>query len=454
VTPLGKKATLGLRPAMGVAVAAITLQMQLGCAAPHCQDRAAVSSMVESRFGRGISTPGDCDQVLIPRGLDEGHPLTEEHAVAIALWNNATFREALVELDLTRADLVQAGLLPNPEFVYTWPAPDKPFKYLVDFPIEAIWLRPMRVKAMRAENDRAASKLAQLALDLIRDTRQAHSDLRLAAERVRVGEQAVAVRQRIASLAETRLKAGDASELEASTARVDVLRAMQDLTGIRQEVVVAQERLRNLTGLSGFRFPLRAFDEPFNGHTEEPVDALVAEAVTARPDLVAVDHAAEAAAERLRIAKLGWVRFLGLLDATSGRNTGHEFGPGLRMTVPIFNRNQGGIARAEAERDQLVRRGQTVHDQIVMDVRTAFARYQQAESELDYLRHKTRPEVESVLKRAEAAYKVGNVTYLLVLESNRQLIETYLREAQLKADLRRAWAELERAVGRRLAPHE
>ena len=41
-----------------------------------------------------------------------------------------------------------------------------------------------------------------------------------------------------------------------------------------------------------------------------------------------------------------------------------------------------------------------------------------------------------MLHRAEAAYKLGSVTYLLVLESNRQLIDTYAREALLNADLR------------------
>ena len=46
----------------------------------------------------------------------------------------------------------------------------------------------------------------------------------------------------------------------------------------------------------------------------------------------------------------------------------------------------------------------------------------------------------------------GNVPFLLVLETNRQLLDTFGREAQLHADLRRAWAELERAVGRRLVP--
>jgi cobalt-zinc-cadmium efflux system outer membrane protein len=437
------------RVVVGFAVATLVLA---GCATPKGHDRAGVSRGVETRFGTGFGITPCAAEVLVPRGLDEGRPLTEDQAVLLALWNNAAFHEALVELDLTRADLVQAGLLPNPEFVYFWPAHDKPFKYLIDFPIEALWLRPLRVKAAAAENERATARLTQAALDLIRDTRQAHSDLQLARDRVRVAERAVAVRERIAELAEIRQKAGEASALEVSTARIEALRATQDLTPVRYEVTVAQERLRNLTGLSGFSFALVPEVTPVEPLTDAPVEELVAEAVESRPDALAADHALRAAAERLRLARIGWVRLLGLLDATSGRVTGHEFGPALRMTVPIFNRNQGGIARAEAEREQFDRRRQTVHNQIVMDVRTAFARYKQSRTELEFLQLKTRPEVELALRRAEAAYKEGNATYLIVLETNRQLIDTYAREAQLHADLRRAWAELERATGRRLSP--
>lgn len=421
-----------------------------GCATPSACDRAAVSRSVEDRFGQPIAPSPKPDPLIVPPDLAAGGTLSEDRAVLLALWNNALFRENLVELDLTRADLVQAGLLPNPEFVYYWPSPNKPFKYLLDFPLETIWLRPIRLKATAAENERACARVTQLALDLIRDTRQAYADLQLAYDRVRVGERAVALRQTILELAEARLKAGDASPLEVSTARIDFLQAGQDLTRLRYEILVAEERVRNLTALSDFTFPLVPDNVAFDPRTDAPLDELVGEAVQARPDAVAAERAVRAAEERLRIARLGWVRFLGLLDATSGKVTGHEFSPALRMTVPIFNRNQGGIARAEAERDQLERRRQTVNNQIVMDVRTGHARYRQARAEMDFLKTKTRPEVEAQIRRAEAAYKEGHVTYLIVLENNRQLIDTYAREAVLYADLRRAWAELERSVGRRL----
>src|SRR5262249_43210021 len=149
-----------------------------------------------------------------------------------------------------RSDLIQAGLLPNPEFVYYWPEVGKPFKYLIDFPIETIWLRPLRLKATAAENERACARLTQLALDLIRDSRQAYADLPLAYDRVKVAERAVKLRTDIVKLAEERLEKGNASQLEVSTARIDLFQAGQDLARSGYEVTVAEERLRNFTGLS------------------------------------------------------------------------------------------------------------------------------------------------------------------------------------------------------------
>jgi cobalt-zinc-cadmium efflux system outer membrane protein len=420
-----------------------------GCATPSACDRACVAQRVAERFGQPVGSGPRADRVIVPDGIEHGLPLAEDQAVLLALWNNAAFHEALVELDLTRADLVQAGLLTNPEFFYSWPVSGRDFRYLFELPIEAIWLRPVRLKVAAAENARACERVTQLALDLIRDTRVAYADLQLAEDQLRVAERAVELRGGIAKLAEARLKAGDASRLDASTARIDALQAEQDLARARGEVEAVQERLRNLTGLSGFDYPLTTDTTLFDPRTAVPVQALVAEAVSTRPDAIAADHAARAAAERVRVARLSWFRLSGIGDATAG-NQPYPFGPAFRVTLPIFNQGQGQKARAEAEFEQLDRRRLTVHNLIVQDVRTAYARYQQARSELDLVRRKTRPEVETAIRQAEGAFKEGNATYLIVLEANRQLIATLAREAQLAADLRRAWAELERAVGRRL----
>lgn len=385
----------------------------------------------------------------MPPGASLAHAVTADEAVAIALYNNPAFQELLVDLGISRGDLIAAGLLPNPEFVNYFGVSDKPFKYLLDFPIEAVWLRPLRVKAATAEADRTALRLSQAGLDLIRDVRQAHAEVLLAKDRVRIASESVSLRGTIASLAEKRFKAGDINQQEAATARIDALQAEQDAARIGYEVSIAMERLRNLLGVAVCRETLEVDAMAVPECRLLDIDVVTYEAQQSRPDALAANAAVAASAERLRFAKLGWVRFLGILDATSGRN-GHEFGPALRFTVPIFNRNQGGIARAEAEYEKLLRNRESVANQIALDVQRSYLQYRQTCTELDFLRTKVRPEVDAAIRRAQGAYQEGNVTIFIVLESTRQLLDNRLREAQLLADLRRNWAELERSTGRRL----
>ncbi len=417
---------------------------------PHAPDRSTVSAHLTQRVGHTLSAPAAGDFTL-PPGASFTDGLTDDEAVAIALWNNAAFLELLVDLGLARGDLIQAGLLPDPEFVFFFGVTDKPFKYLFEFPIEALWLRPIRVRSAAKEADRTAARLAQAGLDLMRDVRQAYADVVLAKERGRIAGEAVKLRGRVAELAEKRLKDGDATPQEVATARIDALQAEQDAARIGFDLPIAEERLRNLMGVGPMRGPLSLDPAPPPpGHTFD-ADALAQEAMRGRPDAVASAEAVAAAEARVQFANLGWVRLLGIADATSGKN-GHEFGPALRFTVPLFNRNQGGTARAQAELERATRNQKTVSFQIILDVQRAYLQYRQACAELDVLRAKVRPEVESAIRRAQTAYQDGDVTIFVVLETTRQLLDSYVREAQLNGDLRRFWAELERSVGRRLTP--
>lgn len=437
------------------ALAALVGVAAIGCQGPATgPSRGSVGGHLTWRTGHALPCQRPLCGFVLPPGalLEDG--LTEDEAVSIALWNNAAFQELLTDLGVARGDLIQAGLLPNPEFVYYWPAADKPLKYLLDFPIEALWLRPIRVAGAGREADRVAARLAQSGLDLMRDVRQAYADVVLAQERLKVARDGVQLRGKLAELAEKRLAAGDATPQEAATARVDGLQATQDFTRSGFDVPIMEERLRNLLGMGmgEARTPLALDPSPLRPGLEFDADALAQDAAFSRPDALAAAQAVAAADARLHFAKVGWVRVLGLADATSGRNTGHELSPAVRFTVPIFNHNQGATARAEAERERAGRNRQTVAQQIALDVQRSYLQYRQASAEREVLRAKVRPEVEAAVRRAQSAYQEGNVPYQIVLETTRQLLDSRLREAQLDGDLRRTWADLERSVGRRLAP--
>jgi len=393
------------------------------------------------------SCPGD---LYLPNGANLEDGLSEDEAVVIALWNNALFQEILSEIGIAQGDLVQAGLLPNPEVVYFFPVSDKPYKYAIDFPLESLWLRPIRIAAAQRESHRVCERVAQAALDLIRDTRQAYANVLLAHERTDIAREAVRIRGLIAAQAKARLEAGDVSVQEAATAKIDADAALQDLVRVEYDVKLADERLRNLLGLGASRPPLqldRTMRAPF---VELDASDLAEEAVATRPDALAADENVAAFAERLRLSQVGWVRFLGLADATSGTGTGHELGPAFRATLPVFNWNEGAIERAEAELDRAARQRKTIANQIRLDVHQAHLRYEQARKELEILQAEVLPQAEAAIERAEAAYREGDTPYIVVLQTTQQLLNSRTRRAQLNAEIRLAWAELERSTGRRL----
>ena len=425
----------------------------VGCqTAPPSPDTTTVSASLTHRMGHSVAATSPTEPFILPPGVIFEDGITEEEAIASALWNNAAFQELLLDLGIARGDLITAGLLPNPEFLYYFAASDKPYRYLIDFPIDALYLRPIRVESATHDAKAAGERLSQAGLDLIRDVRQAYANLVLAKEQLRIAEQAVELQGKIAELAEIRLEAGDIAPQETATARINALQAKQNRMQLSYNVPIAEERLRNFMGISPLRgtLPLTPSEPP--DCMEFDIDALTNAALTSRPDGRSSAEAVASAEAQLRFQKIGWVRFLGILDGTTGRRTGHEFGPGLRFTVPIFNQNQGNIARAEATLERALRNQKSVAYQIILDVQQSYLQYRQACAELQVLRQEVRPEVEDSIRRAQDSYKEGDVTIFIVLTATQQLLDNYTREATLNANLRLFWVELERSVGQRLAP--
>jgi len=62
-----------------------------------------------------LSSQTDQDLQAIEIKLTAQKPLTESEAVLYALQNNASFKAVLIDLKIAKADLINAGLLPNPE---------------------------------------------------------------------------------------------------------------------------------------------------------------------------------------------------------------------------------------------------------------------------------------------------------------------------------------------------
>ena len=172
------------------------------------------------------------------------------------------------------------------------------------------------------------------------------------------------------------------------------------------------------------------------------------DALASRPDVRAAELTIEAATARARWESSRVLTLIGILDANGEGREGFEIGPGITVDLPIFNRNQGGIARATVEIERASRLYAATRANVIADVRSAAVRVAQAQQALDAWSTDIVPSLETEQRQAESAYSAGEVPLFNVLDVSRRLVDGRMRQLDAEADLFRARIALERAIGR------
>lgn len=433
---------------------AIVLGLLAGCRTPMpCNQRSLVSSELVCRAGAELGSNCGVSSSSVPPGVAVVDGITADEAVSIALWNNAALGELLSQLGVSRAQLYDSGLISDPQLILLLPMGPKQFELTTFQAVDELWLRPIRRRAAELDLCELSRQMIQNGLNTARDVRLAHADLVLAQDRKQLTDESHRLRQAIQSLAEKRLVAGDISDLEVTTTAIDALTAKATSASAVHDVTLAQERLRTLMGLSLSADEIVAAQSDRLLLETDDKDSLVALAHAMRPDLRALEIRKNAVCRRLELAQKQFMRFEGGYDANSDGEKGFESGPALRMTLPIFNRNRGQIAIAQALVHQVDTQFVSLRDQIELDVRSAITQFNQAQEQLRLIDDEILPVLEEAQELSQRNYINGGVPYFLVLQTTGQFVDAQLRRATALAATRRALAQLERGIGQRLPMH-
>ncbi|HET7697561.1 MAG TPA: TolC family protein [Vicinamibacterales bacterium] len=422
-----------------------------------CATASPPAAQLPAQLSVASRSAGDT-AVSIPAGVSLADGLSPDEAVAIALWNNADFRLQLADLGFARADLLEAGLLRNPVLSLLFPVGPKQFEGTLRLPIEVLWERPRRVAAARLAFERAAKGLEQYGLNLVADVEIAHADLALAQARADLAATAATEFEAIRAIADSRLRAGDISELEAQTARVDAARARQEAERATYDVAVRANALRARLGLAmdpagaALTVPQsRAGTLPADdrcGDRPGLLERLTRDALASRPEVRAAEIAIEAAGARLGWEKARVATLTAVLDANGAGREGFEAGPGLDVALPVFDRNQGNRARAAAEMERASLAYVAVRQRVTTELVEALTLAAHARSARTAWQQAVVAPLEDQVRLARRAFEAGDVSSLFVLETARRLTDARLRARDIDADLARATARVERAVGR------
>jgi cobalt-zinc-cadmium efflux system outer membrane protein len=398
--------------------------------------------------------------------------LTIEQAVAEAIQNNPGLLAERLGVPVAEAALITARLRPNPVvstssdhldwlgtgFNETNGAGPTETALRVDVPLERGGKRRFRMDtagfAKQIAEMRVADSMRRLRLDVTLaciDVMEAKSKLALAQDNLRSLEGIVRLNQ-------TRLDGGAIAPVELTRSRVAMLQFRGSVRTAELALLTARTKLQTLLGRKAGEESFDVSDDlkvplPARGPDLEQIQAA---ALAARPDLklTQLDQARSQSELRLQIAQ-------GKIDYTVGmeyrrqqgvNGTGNSLGFFFSAPVPVFNRNQGEIARVTLEQNQIRKNIEALQSQVEGEVAGAYEEYETArqlaaEIERDLLKPST-----EARDTTTYVYQAGASSLVEVLDAQRAFNETMSAYYDAQADYRRAAIKLTSAVGQEVIP--
>lgn len=390
-----------------------------------------------------------------------------DDAIRMALEHNHTLLAARTQIQQSQAEETTANLRPNPvllgdsQFLPVFQPSQFSSDYLdntaqfdlgVSYLFERGRKRQHRLQAARdvtavtraqvADNERTLT--FSVASQFI-NVELAESTLELATEDLKSFENTV-------QIGEARYKAGDIGEGDLLKIKLQLLQFQTDVSAARLAMVQGLSDLRQLLGYESIP-PDYDIAASFN---YQPVTGTVedfqAKALASRPDLQAARLGVAAANSQHELQKS-----IGKRDVTgqvSYTHLGYSNDLSLfgQVQLPIFDRNQGEIARTGFAITQAEQQMQFASGQVMTDVRDAYENLHTNDQVVGLYRSGYLDQAQQSRDISEYAYKHGAASLLDFLDAERTYRTTQLGYRQALASYLLALEQLREAVGTRSIP--
>ena len=376
-----------------------------------------------------------------------------EDALQLALRQNPTLRAQQAALASTKAGEITAGLRPNPTMNFLaeqfggGAASQTQYTVNVGQPIELGGKRQRRIDSARAAIQVASYQLEDVRRQTILQVKSAFAGALIAREQLALAEQNLKTLDDTERIQRIRAEKGDISELELLRIQVQRFTFERDAADARQVLAAARVALRTSAGAANIAEDFETSGEL--GYKEVSLDLTVLRrrALDNRPDLRAAEADRERARADHRLARAN--AWWDITPQVEYQRIGPDntIGFGLSLPIRIFDRNQGEIARTEAE----ISRVDAVREATALQVLAALETNRQAaltqRERVIALRDVYLPKATRARDTVEYAYRRGAQSLLDFLDAQRSYRETALAHLQAMGAYLSAIYQLEADIG-------
>ena len=393
--------------------------------------------------------------------------ITLEQAIDLALAHSHTLKAARTQIQQNQAQEITAALRPNPTLA--WDSLFLPvfspenftfdnFSNTQQFDIGASYLierggkRHRRIDAAGdltavtryQVNDSERTLIFNVAQQFI-GAQLAQSILDFAVKDLNSFEETV-------KISEDRYKAGDISEGDLLKIQLQLLQFQTDVAGAGVAKVQALASLRELLGFDAVAADYEVEGELAYQPLVVNLDDLRLRALKLRPDLLAALQSVRAARSQIALAKAN-----GKVDLTAGLSYSHvsdesSLSASFSIPLPIFDRNQGEIARTRFALTQAQENAEAASDAVLTDVRNNYEGFSTNQKILKLYLNGYLKKAQDSRDISEYAYKRGAASLLDFLDAERSYRSTQLSYRQALANYLISIEQLKEAVGMRSLP--
>lgn len=256
-------------------------------------------------------------------------------------------------------------------------------------------------------------------------------------------------------IAQARFDAGAATRSDVLFVSVRRAEVREELVAARTRLALAWTALEHAVGAPVSRPPLPA-DIPVLADATGigALEGCIAAALADRAGLQALENEADAAAAEVDAAKAGRYPRISA-QASYDVHFDHDFsahddsffvGLALRLDLLDGGRTASAVAGARARLREVQARRRQLVDDIELDVQQAYYRLQDARGRLTATAEAVRHADES-LREVEVRYENGAATIVELVDAQTDFSSARLRQADSRAEVQIAAANLQRAVG-------
>lgn len=308
----------------------------------------------------------------------------------VALYYHPDLDVARAQWDVAKAKVVTAGGRPNPSFqvlpelVSNAATGISPWilGFSLDIPIETAGKRGYRVREAKALSEAARLKIATVAWQIRSRLRDKLLDLYSARQAIEILQKETVLQEENLKLITARQADGAVSPLALAEAQVvhgQTLLSFQDAQkrAVEGESQVAEALGLPLEALQKIFFSFASFDSLLSSKNL-PLGKMRQEALLNRPDILGALREYEASEASLQQEVAKQYPDIHLGPGYTWDQGSKKWALGLSFSLPIFNRNRGSIAEAEARRQEAAAKFIALQSHILSEIDRTWNGYQAA----------------------------------------------------------------------------